>query len=203
MWALRLRGPRITYGAGLVRGVLAAALSLEDGKVDRLRRKLGPATAAAARLLAERGVSDEGVSFLLACLNPDAETRPDALAISTHAGGSQHRFAGINDRHPSRRPHRRRRSPAQGPETTRRRRRVSPTSRSRRLRSRSASSSPCCPRRRGRPAAIRYDRYLPPVPPPPRLVSTELNAVLSRPQRGLDLIFDSSLLLARPSAILR
>ena len=56
-----------------------------DGKADRLRRKLGPATSAAARMLAERGVSDEGVSFLLACLNPDAETRPDASAISTHA----------------------------------------------------------------------------------------------------------------------
>ncbi len=34
-----------------------------DGKVDKLRRKLGPATAAAARLLAERGVSDEGVAL--------------------------------------------------------------------------------------------------------------------------------------------
>ena len=163
MWALGCVALELLTGRDWFEEYWLQHYHNSDGKVDRLRRKLGPATAAAARLLAERGVSDEGVSFLLACLNPDAETRPDASAISTHAWFST---SSINDRHPSRRPHRRRRSPCARPRNnTSSRRRRRRRSRSRRRRSRSASSSPCCPRRRGRPAAELVPP--PPVPPPP------------------------------------
>lgn len=56
-----------------------------DGKVDRLRRKLGPASASAARCMTERGVSDQGVVFVLAALAPTSSAHPDAQGLAAHA----------------------------------------------------------------------------------------------------------------------
>ena len=188
MWALGCVALELLTGRDWFEEYWLQHYHNSDGKVDRLRRKLGPATAAAARLLAERGVSDEGVSFLLVLFESGRgneagrgfdQSNRDARLVRNVAPQTTatHPGAPIDAGE----------APAQGPETTRRHAVGVADARAHDAHGPAAQVLPHAARVAAAGRRLKNKTCLSPllpVPPPPRLVSTEQRCCNDRCRRG-------------------